>query len=124
MIATGDLVKASQVYELYVQTYPRDARALSNLGYTDWYWDATRKHWRSIARELRLDPDNVRNYTNVAGCLINMNRFDEAESVLQQAQQRKLDESCSGSISTASLSTKVTRKRCIAWCGARRSGPD
>jgi hypothetical protein len=80
MIATGDLVKASQVFELYVQTYPRDSRAYSNLGY------------RLVPRTLRqsvagvscgpskLDPDDVRNYTNVAGCLINMNRFDEAGS--------------------------------------------
>ena len=32
MIATGDLVKASQVFELYVQTYPRDSRALLQPG--------------------------------------------------------------------------------------------
>ena len=92
MIATGDLVKASQVYELYVQTYPRDSRAYSNLGYTDWYLGRYDKALPEFREGLQLDPDNVRNYTNVAGCLINMNRFDEARDVLQQAQQRKLDD--------------------------------
>jgi serine/threonine protein kinase/tetratricopeptide (TPR) repeat protein len=92
MIATGDLVKASQVYELYVQTYPRDSRARSNLGYTDWSLGLYEKALPDYREALSLDPDNVRNYTNVAGCLINMNRFDEAREVLQQAQQRKLDD--------------------------------
>jgi eukaryotic-like serine/threonine-protein kinase len=92
MIATGDLVKASQVFELYVQTYPRDSRAYSNLGYTDWYLGRYDKALPEFRAGLQLDPDDVRNYTNVAGCLINMNRFDEARDVLQQAQQRKLDD--------------------------------
>ena len=55
-------------------------------------WDATKRHCLEYREELRLDPDNVRNYTNVAGALINMNRFDEARDVLHQAQQRKLDD--------------------------------
>ena len=92
MIATGDLVKASQVYELYVQTYPRDSRARSNLGYADWSLGRYDKALAEYREGLRLDPDNVRGYTNVAGCLINMSRFDEAREVLQQAQQRKLDD--------------------------------
>jgi tetratricopeptide (TPR) repeat protein len=92
MIATGDLVKASQVYELYVETYPRDSRARSNLGYTDWSLGRYDKALPEYQEALGLDLDNVRNYTNVAGCLINMNRFDEAREVLQQAQQRKLDD--------------------------------
>ena len=92
MIATGDLVKASQVYELYVQTYPRDSRARSNLGYSEWSLGRYDEALTEYREALRLDPENVRDYTNVAGCLINMNRFDEAGQVLQQAQQRKLDD--------------------------------
>ena len=92
LIATGDLVKAGQVYELFVQTYPRDSRAHSNLGYTDWLLGRYEKALSEYREELRLDPENVRNYTNVAGALIDMNRFDEAREVLHQAQQRKLDD--------------------------------
>ena len=75
MIATGDLVKASQVFELYVQTYPRDSRAYSNLGYTDWYLGRYDKALPEFRAGLQLDPDDVRNYTNVAGC------FDQHEPV-------------------------------------------
>ena len=75
LIATGDLVKAAQVYELYVQTYPRDSRARSNLGYADWSLGRYDKALTEYREALRLDPDNVRNYTNVAGALINMNRI-------------------------------------------------
>jgi len=92
LIATGDLVKAAQVYELYVQTYPRDSRARSNLGYADWSLGRYDKALAEYREALRLDPDNVRNYTNVAGALINMNHFDEAKDVLLKAQLRKLDD--------------------------------
>jgi eukaryotic-like serine/threonine-protein kinase len=92
LIATGDLVKAAQVYELYVQTYPRDSRARSNLGYADWSLGRYDKALTEYREALRLDADNVRNYTNVAGALINMNRFDEAKDVLLKAQERKLDD--------------------------------
>ena len=92
LIATGDLVKAEQVDELFVQTYPRDSGAHTNLGYTDWSLGRYEKALSEYRENLRLDPENVRNYTNVAGALIDMNRFDEAREVLHQAQQRKLDD--------------------------------
>ena len=92
LIATGDLVKAAEVYELYVQTYPRDARARSNLGYTDWSLGRYEKAIAEYREALRLEPDNSRNYTNLSGALINVNRFDEAKEILQQAQQKHLDD--------------------------------
>jgi tetratricopeptide (TPR) repeat protein len=40
---------------------------------------------------LRLNPSHVINYTNLAGTDINLNRFDDAKAVLDQAQARKLE---------------------------------
>jgi serine/threonine protein kinase/tetratricopeptide (TPR) repeat protein len=92
LIATGELVKAEQVYELYVQTYPRDTGAHTNLGFTAFSLGQYEMALAEYRKSLQLDPDNVRNYTNVAGALINLSRFGEAREILQQAQARKLDD--------------------------------
>jgi serine/threonine protein kinase/tetratricopeptide (TPR) repeat protein len=92
LIATGELVKAEQVYELFAQTYPRDTGAHTNLGFTAYSLGQYEMALAEYRKSLQLDPDNVRNYTNIAGALINLNRFDEAREVLQQAQARKLDD--------------------------------
>jgi tetratricopeptide (TPR) repeat protein len=92
LIGTGDLVKAEQVYELYVKTYPRDAGAHANLGFTSWSLGRYEKALPEYREALRLDPDNVRSYTNVAGDLISLGRFDEAREVLRQAQGRNLND--------------------------------
>ena len=89
---TGELVKAGQVYELYVKTYPRDTGAHANLGFTSFSLGRYEKALPEFREALRLDPDNVRSYTNVAGDLINLSRFDEAQEVLQQVQARKLND--------------------------------
>jgi eukaryotic-like serine/threonine-protein kinase len=90
--ATGELMKAERVYELYAQTYPRDTEAHDNLGFTSWSLGRYEKALPEYRESLRLDPDNVRSYTNVAGDLLSLSRFDEAREVLQQAQARKLDD--------------------------------
>jgi eukaryotic-like serine/threonine-protein kinase len=92
LIATGELVKAEQVYQLYVQTYPRDPGAHVDLGFTSWSLGSYEKALPEYREALRLDPDDVRFYTNVAGDLISLSRFEEAQEVLQQAQARKLDD--------------------------------
>ncbi len=92
LIGTGELVKAEQVYELYVKTYPRDTGAHANLGFTSFSLGRYEKALPEYREALRLDPDNVRSYTNVAGDLINLSRFDEAQEVLQQVQARKLND--------------------------------
>jgi tetratricopeptide (TPR) repeat protein len=92
LIGTGELVKAEQVYELYVKTYPRDTGAHANLGFTSWSLGRYEEALPEYREALRLDPDNVRSYTNVAGDLISLSRFDEAREVLQQVQARKLND--------------------------------
>src|SRR5947208_5648375 len=84
LIGTGELAKAEQVYELYVKTYPRDVGAHANLGFTSWSLGHYERALPEYLEAVRLDPDNVRGYTNVAGDLINLNRFEEAGEVLRK----------------------------------------
>jgi tetratricopeptide (TPR) repeat protein len=89
---TGQLEKAAQVYELWQQTYPRDATPYNRLG-TDisiplGNWETALKEAREA---LRLQPNSEANYANLGLDYASLNRLDEAEAVYKQAEERKLE---------------------------------
>ena len=88
---TGELDKAKGVFELWRQTYPNMFIPYLNLGDIS----ATLGDWeRSLGwyREaLRLEPKYGMNYVDLSYPLLALNRLDEAESVLRQAQAQNLD---------------------------------
>ena len=51
-------------------------------------WEKARE---TEMQSLRLEPDNVSSYSNLASSLVALQHFDEAHQTIQQAQTRKLD---------------------------------
>jgi serine/threonine protein kinase len=91
LLATGNLQKAQQTGELWAQTYPRDAEP---HGFLSWMFQGLGKYeaGREQARQgIDVDRDFIFGYNNLAWCYVFLNRFDEAESTLQRAAERKLD---------------------------------
>jgi len=87
---TGELEKAEQAYEMWRQAYPRDPTPYDNLQNVYAYQG---KHEEALAegREtLRLRPYSVASYEDVVSSSLYLNRLDEAQATLQQADQRKL----------------------------------
>jgi tetratricopeptide (TPR) repeat protein/predicted Ser/Thr protein kinase len=91
---TGNLEKAYQTLESWLQTYPRgeepDARSL--LGGLATH--GTGRHERAIEaseQAIANDPDFAVGYYNIAASYFFLDRFDEAESTLQRALERKLE---------------------------------
>jgi DNA-binding winged helix-turn-helix (wHTH) protein/tetratricopeptide (TPR) repeat protein len=89
---TGNLEKARQTLESWVQIFPldRDAHGLLS-GFTT---QGTGKYQEAIEegkRAIDIDPDFVPAYTNIASAYIYLDRFGEAESMLRQAALRKLE---------------------------------
>ncbi|HEX7289383.1 MAG TPA: protein kinase [Candidatus Angelobacter sp.] len=87
---TGELEKAGQTLELWQQTYPRNSFYV-NLGVISNTLGDYEKALSEFSEALRLQPNDVNNYSNLAGTYQNLNRFDEAEAVHKQADQRKLE---------------------------------
>jgi len=91
LTASGELEKAAQTFELWKQTYPRDELPYTDLGFIS----ACRGSWEKALEEgresLRLEPNDVTNYLNLANAYTNLNRLDEAEAVYKQAEERKLE---------------------------------
>ncbi len=89
--AVGDLDKAKGIFELWRQTYPNMFVPYLNLGDIAGAlgdWESSLKWNRET---LRLEPNYGLNYVNVSTALVALNRLDEGESVLRQAQAQHLD---------------------------------
>jgi serine/threonine protein kinase/tetratricopeptide (TPR) repeat protein len=88
---TGEMDKARGVFELWRQTYPNMFVPYLNLGDIS----ATLGDWGSALawyrQALRLEPKYGMNYVDLSYPLLALNRLDEAESVLRQAQAQNLD---------------------------------
>jgi len=90
-LATGELEKAAQTFELWQQTYPRDDLAYGILGWVSSILGNWEKALEEARSALRLDPSIVGWYANLGQAYTVLNRLDEAEAVYKQAEERKLE---------------------------------
>jgi serine/threonine protein kinase/predicted Zn-dependent protease len=88
--ATGELEKSAQTCELWKLTYPRDDVPSRLLGVISWPLGNWEKALEEHREALRLEPYNGYNNTNLGFTYMNLNRVDEAQAVLKQAEERKL----------------------------------
>jgi serine/threonine protein kinase len=88
---TGELEKAAQTFELWQQTYPRDALAYAELGMVCFYLGNWEKALEEHQASMRLLPNAEGIYTNLAFAYMALNRLKEAEAVFNEAEERKLE---------------------------------
>jgi eukaryotic-like serine/threonine-protein kinase len=88
---TGELDKAEQTYQEWIESYPHDARVHMDLGDLYAQLGQYEKASEAFREGLRLAPDNVGFHGNLANCQLALQRFDEARQTIDQAQARKLD---------------------------------
>jgi serine/threonine protein kinase len=89
--ATGDLEKARQIYLLWIETYPRDWQPRPAF-YTVYTLLGQYEKSMAEAREgFRLDPSRSLSYDCLVSGLISLNRLDEAQTAVEEAQAKKLD---------------------------------
>jgi tetratricopeptide (TPR) repeat protein len=89
---TGEVEKATEQYELWNQSYPRDATAPLNLAVNYTVVGQYDKAAAGIQEALRLDPNNVIAYANMGQEYIALNRLDEARATFKQAMANLLDD--------------------------------
>jgi len=91
LFVTGDAEKAHQTYEQWVQAYPRDFIAHTDLGLI---YSALGQWDKAVAATLeatRLDPDDPVSFGNLVDYYAFANRLDEAKSAFEVAMSRKID---------------------------------
>jgi tetratricopeptide (TPR) repeat protein len=92
-IVTDDVDKAIEIYEKWVQTYPRDTTPLDNLCLRYQLVGQQEKALASSSVAMRIDPKDSYAYQNVADAYERLNRFDEARSVAEQGVAQNLGDS-------------------------------
>lgn len=87
---TGELDKAAQTYEQWVESYPKDNEAYASLGVVYATQGDYQKATDATSKALRMVP-SLTAYGNLANYALALNHFDEARRIVQEALARKMD---------------------------------
>ncbi len=121
----GDLEKALQVYELWLSEYPKGRAPHGNLGVLYGQLGQLDKQLSESQAAFRFDPNGA-DYVNLAFAYIELNRLQEAQAVIQQAQSKNRD---SALLHLASYyiaflqNDSASMAREVAWSKGKRAEP-
>ena len=91
LFATGDLERARQALELWAENYPRDVVARGDLGANYGTLGQYDKGLEASEEAARLAPGSALAVTNLFATYVELNRFEDARSVAEDARSKKLD---------------------------------
>jgi len=89
--ATRELDKATEAFQLYARTYPRDSVAHGGLATQ---YDRAGEYEKAIEETLealRLDASVANQYSNLVLYYVFLDRYDEAQAMAKKAFDRKLE---------------------------------
>jgi eukaryotic-like serine/threonine-protein kinase len=89
---TGELDKAAQTYQELIESYPLRAGAYNSLGVAYSSLGQYEKASEITRQALRIAPDNMYAYENLADYALALQRFDEARQTIRDAQARNMDD--------------------------------
>ena len=92
LTVTGELDKAAQTLQEWVESYPRESAAYNNLAGVFDLQGQYEKAAEMVRQALRIEPDWVGGYESLANCALAVQRPDEARQIIHQAQTRKMDD--------------------------------
>ncbi len=90
---TGDLLKASQIYELWAATYPNDEAPRTNLAVIDSNLGKFDRSLQLAQEAVRIASHDGQSYANLVNAYISQNNPDQANAVAKQAMSQNLDSS-------------------------------
>jgi serine/threonine protein kinase/tetratricopeptide (TPR) repeat protein len=91
LLATGELEKAIQTYEIWARTYPRSSEPFGNLGVDYTYLGQYEKGVTASLEDLRLNPGSAAAYTNLVGLYAALDRVNDAKATYEQAVAHKVN---------------------------------
>jgi len=89
---TGELDKAAQTYQEEIESYPREPGAYGSLGNAYASLGEYEKAMEITSQGLRVAPDRVYLYLNLANFALAAQRLDEARLAIHEAQAEKVDD--------------------------------
>jgi serine/threonine protein kinase/tetratricopeptide (TPR) repeat protein len=90
-IVTGELDRAAQTYEEQIESYPRESGGYINLAIVFGSLGQFAKASEITRQAMHLEPDKVAVYENLSAYILALQRFDETQQLIHEAQARKMD---------------------------------
>lgn len=90
---TGDLIKASQIYELWAATYPNEEAPRTNLAVIDSDLGKLDRSLEMAKEAVSIAPHDGQSYANLVDAYNFVNNPEQANAVATQAISRNLDSS-------------------------------
>jgi eukaryotic-like serine/threonine-protein kinase len=90
VVVTGQLDKALQASQDYIENYPYRSKVYANFFVYAWLGQYE-KALEGLREGIRRDPDDTRLYHDVSIVLTALQQFEEARQTIRQAQLRKFD---------------------------------
>jgi len=89
-LSTGELEKAAEVYEQWLETYPRDFIPYANLAYATGLLGYYEKSVPKLQHAIQAGMTQWILYLNLASAYQSLNQLDQAELVYKEGEERKL----------------------------------
>jgi len=87
----GDSDKIVETYEQWKRTYPHETLPWDNLALRYQGLGQPDKSLENASEAIRLDPNDNYAYQNLADAYLNLNRFDEAQAIVDRAAAQKIE---------------------------------
>jgi tetratricopeptide (TPR) repeat protein len=88
---TGELDKAVQTYQQEIESYPREETAYSDVSLVLGQLGEYEKAAEAVRQSLRMDPNVVAFYDDLAFGTLALQRFDETQVILDSAPPQKVN---------------------------------
>ena len=89
---TGEMEKAVHNYQQEIDSYPREFSGYIGLGLAHAALGQYEQAEKATRQALRMTPNRISVYANLANCMLGLQRIDEARQLIHEAQARKLDD--------------------------------
>jgi tetratricopeptide (TPR) repeat protein len=126
-LVTGDLEKGRQIYEIWVQVYPRDDKPAGNLGLIYGYLGQHEKSLAQAREALGLNPGSGLRYANLVQSYLHLSRLKEGRATAEEAKAKELNSPylCFYSYQLAFLQNDVTgMAQQVDWASGQPGAED
>ncbi len=89
---TGQLDKAAQTFQEQIESYPENYSGYLGLGLLYGFEGQYEKAVEPTRQGLRLAPDRIDGYDNLANYSLALQRFDDSKQIIHEAQKREVDD--------------------------------
>ena len=123
---TGDQEKSAQLYEEWMQTYPRDLNPYVNAGLNDTSLGRLNAALENDLKGFKITKTTATIYENLMYDYVSLDRLEEAQAILREAHEHNLDSSLTANAYQLAFlrDDGAEMRRCLAVTAGKQGEED